>query len=677
MKKNILRKFFEVLSSKINCWIPPKNIISTLAFYKNENVDGLKSKTSGGNTQERTVNCNVQQVGMRTNNIKNTLRVFNPLLIAFLLFALLPLSAVGQTCDGNTPSQPDLRLLKLGCSANDVEIISATLGKATCVTCTGTEVQELDLFVTLRHNTNSDRPSVSIFGNLTTTFADKTTSICDLLKCSGPLIPKNQILDNVPVQSGGNGIQIIKFGTIKYTCGSSLVLSDIMVAWTVPSDDPCPMLTSIPSKCSYPGGTLVIVPPLQATAEAFCSPDKVDVTVLGGIGPYTYSWTGPAGFTSTQKDPPTLGPGDYTVTVTDSDLRKCTTTATARQIVCCTPSATCKLGPIDIEGCSIPVAFTDPNDVFSGIQSCGKVITMTSADVGDTDVCGDGDGADFSRTYSLFFGGDLFTTCAQSIKIDDTTAPVIAALPAPSTINCPALPAFAQATATDTCDASVTLTFNDVKTPGNCAGNYSVTRTWTATDDCGNFSTATQTINVQDITAPVIAALPALSTINCPALPAFAQATATDTCDASVTLTFNDVKTPGNCAGNYSVTRTWTATDDCGNFSTATQTINVQDITAPVIAALPAPSTINCPALPAFAQATATDTCDASVTLTFNDVKTPGNCAGNYSVTRTWTATDDCGNFSTATQTINVQDITAPVIAALPAPSTINCPALP
>ena len=168
-----------------------------------------------------------------------------------------------------------------------------------------------------------------------------------------------------------------------------------------------------------------------------------------------------------------------------------------------------------------------------------------------------------------------------------------------------------------------TLTFKDVTTPGACPGNYSVTRTWTATDDCGNTSTASQTINVQDITAPVIAALPAPTTIDCPATPSFAQAVATDTCDQSVTLTFKDVTTPGSCPGNYSVTRTWTATDDCGNASTASQTITVQDITAPVIAALPEPTTIDCPATPSFAQATATDTCDPSVTLTFKDVTTP------------------------------------------------------
>ncbi|MBF6640142.1 hypothetical protein IVB69_01485, partial [Flavobacterium sp. J49] len=80
----------------------------------------------------------------------------------------------------------------------------------------------------------------------------------------------------------------------------------------------------------------------------------------------------------------------------------------------------------------------------------------------------------------------------------------------------------------------------------------------------GNSSTASQTINVQDVTAPVIAALPATSTISCPASPEFAQATATDECGSAFELTFEDVTTNGNCAGSYSVTRTWTATDACG-----------------------------------------------------------------------------------------------------------------
>ncbi|HEX5635670.1 MAG TPA: hypothetical protein VFY78_01165, partial [Gammaproteobacteria bacterium] len=265
-----------------------------------------------------------------------------------------------------------------------------------------------------------------------------------------------------------------------------------------------------------------------------------------------------------------------------------------------------------------------------------------------------------TRVYSIADNDGNTSTCTQFVVIHDIIAPVIAALPAETTIDCPALPVFAIATATDNCIAALSLTSNDVTTPGSCAGSYSVTRSWTATDACGNSSTASQTINVQDITAPVIAALPAPTTIDCPATPVFEAATAIDACGSVFTLTSNDVTTPGSCAGSYSVTRTWTATDACGNSSSASQTINVQDITAPVIAALPAPTTIDCPATPVFEAATANDACGSVFTLTSNDVTTPGSCAGSYSVTRTWTATDACGNSSSASQTINVQDITAP-----------------
>ena len=92
-----------------------------------------------------------------------------------------------------------------------------------------------------------------------------------------------------------------------------------------------------------------------------------------------------------------------------------------------------------------------------------------------------------------------------------------------------------------------------------------MTRTWTATDACGNSSTSSQTINVIDTDAPVIDPLPGMTTINCPATPVFDVATATDACGSAFTLTYSDVTTSGACAGEYSVTRTWTATDDCGN----------------------------------------------------------------------------------------------------------------
>src|SRR5258705_327929 len=167
-----------------------------------------------------------------------------------------------------------------------------------------------------------------------------------------------------------------------------------------------------------------------------------------------------------------------------------------------------------------------------------------------------------------------------------------------SPVNCPLTPTFAVATASDACDPSVAISFNDVTTPGNCPGNFTVTRTWTATDDCGNTSTCSRTIAVQDITPPAITCPTVVSPINCPAVPTFGAATASDACDPSVAISSSDVTTPGNCPGNYSVTRTWTATDDCGNTSTCARTIAVQDITPPVITCPTVVSPINCPAVP-------------------------------------------------------------------------------
>ncbi|MBI2927593.1 MAG: HYR domain-containing protein, partial [Verrucomicrobia bacterium] len=134
------------------------------------------------------------------------------------------------------------------------------------------------------------------------------------------------------------------------------------------------------------------------------------------------------------------------------------------------------------------------------------------------------------------------------------------------------------------CGASTSILFSDTVTPGACPETYTITRTWTATDVCSNQSTGVQVITVQDTTPPVLTLCPANVTVECTAdttPAALGTATATDNCDSTPTITFSDASTQtstGACTDqNYTLTRTWRATDNCGNFSECVQTITVQD----------------------------------------------------------------------------------------------------
>src|SRR5260221_12245150 len=127
---------------------------------------------------------------------------------------------------------------------------------------------------------------------------------------------------------------------------------------------------------------------------------------------------------------------------------------------------------------------------------------------------------------------------------------------------------------------SVGVTASNVTTPGNCPQEFSVTRTWTATDDCGNTSTCSRTISVTDNTAPTITCPNPASSIECPNTPNFGSATASDLYCSSVLRNLPSITTRRYSDLEFSVTRTWTATDDCGNSSTCSRTISVTDNTA-------------------------------------------------------------------------------------------------
>ena len=85
------------------------------------------------------------------------------------------------------------------------------------------------------------------------------------------------------------------------------------------------------------------------------------------------------------------------------------------------------------------------------------------------------------------------------------------------------------------------------------------------------------------------------------------DASATDNC-GEVVIEVVEETIPCLCAGDYTITRTFTATDDCGNATTATQTITIIDTTAPVLT-IPADYTAECSDEHPMDDASATDNC--------------------------------------------------------------------
>ncbi len=322
---------------------------------------------------------------------------------------------------------------------------------------------------------------------------------------------------------------------------------------------------------------------------------------------------------------------------------------------------------IDINGDGV-VEADPPGPVYS----CGEVVTLTAVP---------GPGGGFAG-----WTGDIESTdnpLQLTMTSDIALAATFTSDTEPPTITCPPMfiaeagelpPAdFTGGSASDDFDTNLSITFSDVVLPGNgCPEVARIERTWTATDDAGNFNSCVQLIIVEDHTPPVLENLPPNLSAACDDVPAPPVVTATDAGDPAPVVELDEFIVPGDCAGRYTLQRTWTATDACGNVSLATRFITVLDTTPPTIALQPAPQTVPCNAIPEPVPPIVADNCDPDPLVTLNETSSPGDCGTGYIITRTWIASDACGNVRYATQKLHVIDSDNPILTP-PSDVTVNC----
>ena len=187
-----------------------------------------------------------------------------------------------------------------------------------------------------------------------------------------------------------------------------------------------------------------------------------------------------------------------------------------------------------------------------------------------------------------------------------------------------------------------------------------------------------QTITVNDVTAPTIAATDqsASADANCQAPVPDYSSTVRDNCSSNITYT----QTPaaGTLVGLGPHTVHIEANDNssnnngAGNTAAKDVTFTVNDTTAPTINCPANVTTSNdagqCYAMVNPGTATATDNCDSnpSVTGTRSDNQSLSSPYPVGTTTITWTATDASGNHSSCTQTVTVNDTENPTITAPP-----------
>ena len=480
-------------------------------------------------------------------------------------------------------------------------------------------------------------------------------------------LPYSGTVDLVTMANGA-----VKYVLIKATAGCPAICTEV-IANTATVDslnyDPAPANNSANTTTTVGDNTppAIISSPGNVTIECIGDIPPADiggVAATDNCGNVTVTHTGDADDGNTC--PKTII-RTYQATDDCGNSANVTQTITVNDTV--TPVITSSPGNVTVE-CIGDVPPPDIGNV-TATDNCGNVTVTHVGDVDDGYTCP----RTVTRIYQATDACGNYANVTQTIAVNDTVAPVITSSPGNITVECigDIPPAdIGNVTATDNCGNVTVIHVVDVDDGNTCP--KTVTRIYQATDACGNYANVTQTIAVNDTVAPVITSSPGNITVECIAdiPPAdIGNVTATDNCGNVTVIHVVDVNDGNTCP--RIVIRVYKATDYCGNSANVTQTITVNDTVAPVITSSPGNVTVECIGdvpPPDIGNVTATDNC-GNVTVTHVGDADDGSTCPKI-ITRTYQATDKCGNYANVTQAIAVDDSIAPVITCA-ANVTIEC----
>ncbi len=156
--------------------------------------------------------------------------------------------------------------------------------------------------------------------------------------------------------------------------------------------------------------------PSDVTCNGACD-GEIELSISGGTPPYSYSWTGPGGFTSSSRNIANLCPGNYSVTVTDA--KGCQ--VSQNNIPIAEPSViTCNL--------------VSTTNILCNGQQTGELCVVVSGGTGTLNVLWDDPAAQTTLCARFLDAGDYYITVFDDNGCSKRFGPYTVSQPNPISI---------------------------------------------------------------------------------------------------------------------------------------------------------------------------------------------------------------------------------------------------
>ncbi|GAA4315460.1 hypothetical protein GCM10023164_11590 [Christiangramia aestuarii] len=389
------------------------------------------------------------------------------------------------------------------------------------------------------------------------------------------------------------------------------------------------------------------------------SDGAIDISVTGGTTPYSYSWSGPNGFSSTSEDLNSIGEGSYTVTVTDANSNTVSETIdlnfqdnTDPQVV--TKNFTVQLDATGNASIAEDAVNNGSSDACGGLTFNTNITSFNCDDVGANTV---------ELTVTDANGNSAKATAI--VTVEDKIAPQVITSDITAQLDATGNASIAEdAVNSGSSDNCGGLTFDTNITSFNCADVGANTVELTVTDANGNSAKATAKVTVEDNIAPQVITSDITVQLDANGNATIAEdAVNSGSSDNCGGLTFDTNITSFNCANVGANTVELTVTDANGNSAKATAIVTVEDKIAPQVVTSDITVQLDANGNATIAEdAVNSGSSDNCGGLTFDTNITSFNCTDLGANTVELTVTDANGNSAKATAIVTVEDKIAPQV---------------